>query len=200
MQKGGSGLIIIYAVVGLFLISQTMIISVNLIPSIIEDPFELKTYRKSLLHALVFSFGLFAAFWISRIDYRKLLKPALVYLALSVGLVSLLVVLLKKLISGKNVERWLFGSSVQPLEFVKISLIVFLAYYISSKGSLRKFGYFLWVFSVIVLHALLLFLQPDKGGALFVSFLSLSMVYVAGMSRKAFAIIVIFGILACPSL
>ncbi|MEN3034626.1 MAG: FtsW/RodA/SpoVE family cell cycle protein [Aquificaceae bacterium] len=193
MQGRDNGLIIIYAVIGLFLISQTMVVSVNLVPYFIENPLELKIYRKSILHAIVFGFGLFVALRISKFDYRRFLNPKVVYFMVFTSLLSLIIVLIKKLASGKNVERWLFGTSVQPLEFVKISLLIFMAYYISSKGSLRSFAHFIWAFFIVLCHAVLLFFQPDKGGAVFITLLSSAMAYVGGISKKPLLIAGVFS-------
>jgi cell division protein FtsW len=72
------------------------------------------------------------------------------------------------------------------LEFAKIAIIIFLSYYIVSKGSLRSIRTFSWASFIVLLHAILLVLQPDKGGALFILLLSFSLVYVGGIPYKLY--------------
>jgi cell division protein FtsW len=174
---------IFYSVVLLFLMGETAIISANALSA---SEFDVQTLKRPILQLVVFFAGLLFSFYIAKIDYRKLFKGKQVYLLVGFSLVSLFIVLVKKLISGKAVERWLFGSSVQPLEFAKIAIIIFLSYYIVSKGSLRSIKTFSWAFFIVLLHAIFLVLQPDKGGALFILLLSFSLMYVGAIPYRLY--------------
>jgi len=57
---------------------------------------------------------------------------------------------------------------------------------IASKGSLRSIKTFSWALFMVLLHAIFLVLQPDKGGALFILLLSFSLMYVGGIPYKLY--------------
>jgi len=174
---------IAYSVVLLFIMGEVAIISCNVLGF---AEFKYETLRRPLLQMIAFTFGFILAEFISRLDYRKLFNKKLAYSLVFLSFLSLTAVLIKKIITGKPIDRWLIGKSVQPLEFLKISIIVFLAYYIAVKGSLRSFAWTLWVSLLIFPNVLLLTLQPDNGGAVFVLLLSLSIMYVGGIPYKLY--------------
>ena len=146
--------------------------------------FKQEALRRPVLQAVAFGVGLLLAYWISKKDYRKLFDKRIAYLLMFISFSSLVGVYIKKLITKQPVDRWLIGKSVQPLELLKIAVIIFLAYYIVSKGSLRNPSWVLWAFSLIFLNVFFLLLQPDRGGAIFVLFLSMSLMYVGGLPYK----------------
>lgn len=133
----------------------------------------------------VFILSLFLLRFLSKVDSKKLKDKKLIYTLVGISFLSLLIVAVKKYISGSTVPvRWLFGTSIQPSEFSKIVLILFLAYYISDKGSLSNWKNFLWVMSIILGHALLLIIQPDLGMAFFVLLLSVTLIWIGGVSKR----------------
>ncbi len=154
--------------------------------------FDAQSMKRPILQLLAFLVGLFVSFYIARVDYKRFFNEKFVYALVGISLVSLLTVLVKKLILGKAVDRWLFGGSVQPLEFAKVVIILFLSYYIVSKGSLRNPKTFLWAFFIVFLHVIFLVLQPDKGGALFILLLSFSLMYVGGIPYKIYVPVAVF--------
>jgi cell division protein FtsW len=174
---------ILYSVVLLFLMGETAIISANVLSA---SEFDVQTLKRPVLQLVLFFAGLLSSFYIAKIDYKRLFKGRWVYLSVWFSLVSLFIVLVKKLTSGKAVERWLLSGSIQPLEFAKIAIIIFLSYYIVSKGSLRSIKTFSWAFFIVLLHAIFLVLQPDKGGALFILLLSFSLMYVGGIPYRLY--------------
>jgi rod shape determining protein RodA len=131
------------------------------------------------------------------IDYHKFARFS--YLMYGVGLILLIIVL----ISGKTSrgsQRWipLGPFMMQPSEFIKIPLMLTLAFYYSAtsrEGWLRR----LIVPGLIVLPGFLLILkQPDLGSSL--GFLSIFLVIAltVGMKSKAFGFIVLAALMLFP--
>jgi len=115
-----------------------------------------------------------------------------------------LVLLLLVYIPGLGVEmggshRWIrlpFGFSVQPSEFAKFAMIVFLATSLAKKGdSLRDFKVgFLPHILVIGTVVFLVLMQPDFGTAVIVTVVGLSMLFVAGVRLQHLLACVILAV------
>ena len=155
---------IIFSIFALFTIGETAIISINVVPYLMDSYSTLSLYKKPLLQLVVFFLGLYVANILARVDYRLFMKGVIPYFVIGFTVISLVAVVIKKFISGKMVDRWLLGTSIQPLEFAKISLVIFLSYYIVRKGNLRRWKNLSWALFFPFLIAFLLLLQPDKGG------------------------------------
>ncbi len=181
---------ILYSLLGLFLFGEMVIISVNIVPYFMDSYTKISIYKKPLTQLMVFLLGFLLASLLARYDYRLFLRGAIPYLIINLSLLSLVLVIVKKYTSGKPVERWLFGGSVQPLEFVKIGLILFLSYYIVRKGNLRQWKYLIWALFFPIAMAFLLLLQPDKGGAVFILLITALMVYVGGVPKRVYLIVI----------
>ena len=118
-----------------------------------------------------------------RIDYhhwRKLAVPALL-----VSLVLLVLVLLPG-IGGtvKGATRWirLPGFNLQPSEFAKIALIIYMAYSLEKKSDkIKSLSYgFLPYMVVLTVMLLLILKQPDLGAALTLAGVAILMLFAAG--------------------
>ncbi|ADC89711.1 cell cycle protein [Thermocrinis albus DSM 14484] len=177
---------ILTAVLLLFCMGYSVVLSVNLIPFLPENYSKFSIYKRPLLQLASFLVGLALARWLSFQNYRVLLRKEWLYSLVGVSTLSLIAVLVKKWATGKAVERWLIGGSLQPLELVKVSLILFVSGYIAIKGSLRKNSYMIWVASIVLLQAFLVSLQPDKGGAVFLLVLALTIMYVGGIPFQVY--------------
>ncbi|HZZ99132.1 MAG TPA: FtsW/RodA/SpoVE family cell cycle protein, partial [Candidatus Paceibacterota bacterium] len=94
--------------------------------------------------------------------------------------------------------RWLaFGPLVfQPAELLKLSLIIYLAAWFGGRNDrLRNWSYGVMPFVIVLgFAALLLVLQPDIGTLLVVSIIGLGMYFVAGISLKQLAGILLAGL------
>ena len=179
--------VLFFAVFLLFLIGLLNIISVRIVPSVL-DGFDPMSLRRPVLFLLAFAVGsLLMSFIAFALNYRKLNNQKLIYGAVAVSVLLLIAVLVKKALLGKPIDRWLIGSSVQPSEFSKIVLILFIAYYVSRKGYITRFRFLGWAVSVVLIHSILLMLQPDKGMALFVLALSWTLLWIGGVSPKVYA-------------
>ncbi|MDP2708680.1 MAG: putative lipid II flippase FtsW [bacterium] len=149
----------------------------------------------------IFGLGLgLAAAWIfSKIDYHLWRKYALGLLIVSV--ILLLLVFIPGL-SAKwgNSRSWIniFGFSLQPSEFVKITFLLYLAAWLEGrKKKLEEISGGLGPFiAVLGLIALLMLLQPDLGTLIIIGITSLIVYYVGGGRTRHILLIVIAGLIA----
>jgi len=143
--------------------------------------------------------GLVAFFLLSRIDYRYWRKYAFGFLIFSI--VLLLLVFIPGLSADYGKARsWIniFGFSLQPAEFVKLSFLLYLAAWLerrrdSLKDISQGIGPFLVTLGII---AFLMILQPDVGTLSIVAVTSLVVYFVGGGSIKHLLIIVVFSLLS----
>lgn len=141
----------------------------------------------------------FVGFWIFAVfDYHYWRKYAFVMLVCSVGL--LLLVFIPGLGGEWGTARsWIniFGFSLQPSEFVKLTFLLYLAAWMESRressGDFKQVTLpFLIVFGAI---AFLLLLQPDLGTLVIIGTISLLVYFVGGGSVKHISIMVVVGVL-----
>ncbi len=170
----------------IFLIGEITILSIKVFPYLFEG-LSWSNLKRPLMHALSFLVGIFLAGFVSHnFNYRKLNNKNLIYTLVAFSLVSLVLVIGKKLIFHMQVNRWLLGTSLQPSELSKLILVVFIAYYISKKGLIDRYSYLMWVAFIVMLHSLLLFLQPDKGMAIFILVSSFILIWFGGVSPRIY--------------
>lgn len=145
----------------------------------------LRRLSKNLKLFGVFILGLFILSFLSKLNYKKLKDKKVIYTLIATSVILLTIIVFKKFKLGEDKPvRWLLGTSIQPSEFSKIVLILFLAHYISDKGSLKSWVNFLWVMFIVLLHAMLLILQPDLGMAFFVLLLSATLIWIGGVAKR----------------
>jgi len=145
------------------------------------------------------SLGIIAFFILSKIDYHFWRRYALGFLFFSIFL--LLLVFIPGLSANYGKARsWInvFGFSLQPSEFVKISFLLYLSAWLESRRErlhdLKEgIGPFLVVLGII---AILMLLQPDLGTLLIISITSLLVYFVGGGRKRHILIIALIGILA----
>lgn len=136
--------------------------------------------KKEILFVAV---GLIFMFAAKKIPYRVYWKG--VYPLLLVVFVSLIGVLIFGHMGGEdNVKRWFrFGIfSVQPSEFAKLAVVIFVAYVLAKKREkIREFKKgFLPVLFLTGIYILLILAQKDLGGALTLGVIVFLMLFVAG--------------------
>lgn len=141
--------------------------------------------------------GALLLFAMARTDYRRLRPLAMPIMALTI--VALLAVLVIG-VQGGGARRWIgVGElTIQPAEFAKLAVIIYLAAWLSSKGEdLRSFEHGLLPFVVIIGSvSLLIMLQPNLGTTLIILIITVTMFYVAGASFTQMAALALTG-LAC---
>lgn len=143
-----------------------------------------------------------AFFGASLIDWG-FLKNTRIIITLFVFSVTLLFLLFAVGSVWKGAQSWFnFGSfSFQPVDFVKLVIILLLAKYFSRRhieiANIRHIlvsGFYVFVIFVLVL------LQPDFGSAIIIFFLWLGMVLVSGISKKHLLAVFLIGLVSFGAL
>ena len=142
--------------------------------------------------------GLAAMFVASRVDYRRYQAPAFVYGSLGFTVVCLIAVFAFPEINGAS--RWIrFGGlSFQPSEIAKITLPLFLAYFLTknekSVGDLKTTV--IPCIGALVLLGGLVFLEPDLGTAIVLCAIFSAVYFAAGAKLLHIASVALVMILA----
>ncbi len=90
---------------------------------------------------------------------------------------------------------------IQPVEFVKIVVIIFLAHFIEDKRIfLGELTTIIASFIIVSIVTFLILQQPDFGSALVVYGIWFGMIFVSGISKKYLITFLIFGVLASVSI
>lgn len=117
-------------------------------------------------------------------------NPCFVYGLLSFSL--FLLALCFVMPSMARVNRWvhLFGIRFQPSELAKISLILFLAYYLERKRDrIHEWRILIFPVFIVVLFTLLILKEPDFGTALLIFFICALMFYLGGVKLRHLGIL-----------
>jgi cell division protein FtsW len=97
-----------------------------------------------------------------------------------------------------NTNRWIvfFGLHFQPSELAKLSLILFLAFYMSKKQERMKAAHTLiFPAAVTMLMVLLIIKEPDYGTAMLVFIIGAVMLFIGGVRLGYFAVLGLFSAL-----
>ncbi len=151
-------------------------------------------FQRQSLFALA-SLVVMAAFaWMPR---RILHGPVYLWLLCIVGLLALTLVPPFSVKAG-GARRWMHLGPVtlQPMELAKVALVFYLAYFFSQKQKLvRSFSVgFIPPVMVTGFLGLILLLQPDFGGAVFLGMLFFLMSLVGGTRLTYLAVSMMFGV------
>ncbi len=181
------------ATIGLALFGLVMVYSAS---AIIAQKENGNQFYYAIKQGMWTGIGLVAMFITMHLDYRWLRNRRLVYALLIVTALMLLAVFGFSPINGAR--RWirLRAFSIQPSEISKITLAIFLAYFLEKRageeGSLLKT--FLPAALVTGLLALLVVVEPDLGTALMLAVIFVVVIYTAG------ARLLHLGMAAAPAL
>ncbi len=151
--------------------------------------FSLLNFKKQAAFA---SFGFLLLIAVSMIDYFTWRSFGIYLYFLGIFL------LVAVLVFGQTVngtKGWfnLFGLSMQPVEFVKIILIIFLARYFSSVSiKVKQIKHLLVTATGTFLLVILVLKQPDFGSALILLAIWAAMVAIAGFDKKYLFTIILF--------
>ncbi|MFQ5721091.1 MAG: FtsW/RodA/SpoVE family cell cycle protein, partial [Candidatus Aminicenantales bacterium] len=91
-----------------------------------------------------------------------------------------------------NANRWiqLFGLRFQPTELAKLSLILFLSYYLGrKKDKLAEFRTLIFPLTILFLFILLIIKEPDYGTALLICVVCSVLLFIGGIKIKHFLIL-----------
>lgn len=177
----------------LVLIGLMMVFSAS---GILAERIQADTYyffKRQILFLFIGGMGLGVAMYLPERLIHNLHYPALL---LSFFLLALCLTPLGA--SAKGAHRWIgFGPlRLQPMEFSKIALVLYLAYFMSTKqGIIKTFSKgVIPPFIITGFLCLLLLLQPDFGGAAFCAILLFIMCFVGG---TRFVYLAVSALIAC---
>ena len=175
--------VIILSIIGIIMITSSSIIWAEYK---FDDPYK---YMKSQI--LFFLISIILMFFISKIDYKLYYKYANIIFLLS--LLLMILVLIPGIGKVSNVSRSWFGIGgfgIQPSEFMKLSIIIFISKYIS----IKKFNLFKILILIFLVFGLIM-LQPDFGTGIIIVMISISLLYLCGVSMKLFFRLGFIGII-----
>jgi rod shape determining protein RodA len=160
-----------------------------------QDPFFIR-------QAAWLALGIIVFFASASIDWRFLRRGSIAGIVYAVFLIPLVIlVVLGHATQGAKSWFDLGPFALQPIEFVKIALIIALAKYFSRRHiAIRNIRHILVSGAYAGIVFILTALQPDFGSALIIGFIWLGMVLISGISRWQLAAVFITGILALGGL
>ncbi len=155
-------------------------------------------FTRQIIWAVV---GLAVFFIFSLFDWRFLKKGELllVFFGASAVLLSLLLFLNKSI---RGVSSWidLGFLSVEPVDPIKILLILILAKYFSRRHiQIAHIKHIIISGFYMAVPLFLVFLQPDLGSAFVIFMIWLGMIIITGVSKKHLAVLFLGGILVIAS-
>lgn len=147
-------------------------------------------FGKQVVFAIV---GLGVMFFVGSMDYRHLARMSTLLYFLTLGILGL-VLLIGEPVRGTVGWLSFFGLQVQPVEFAKLILIIFLARFIAKKRT--ELGEWTRLIASLFLSALMILLvlkQPDLGSSLVLMFIWVAMILVSGIRLKHFVVLSVLG-------
>lgn len=140
--------------------------------------------------------GLIFIIVLSVVDYRTLRSYA--NLSYWVGVVLLVGILLFG-VTIRGTQGWysIFGQVFQPVELVKILVIVFLSKFLAQKATDFNLKNMLLSFIFVALPLGLVLMQPDLGSAMTFIALWLGMIWLTRIKKSHMALIAAFLIVVC---
>ena len=171
------------ATIGLAFFGLVMVYSASAVKASFEHGGTGAHYSYAAKQAVWLFLGL-AGMWLTmRFDYRRLCRREVVYPLLVMLVMALVAVFGFGRVNGAR--RWirLGGLSLQPSEFAKIGLALFLAYYLDKRRGVEGSFNLTFMPCILVTGVLagLVALEPDLGTALMLILMCAVMCYVAGV-------------------
>lgn len=139
--------------------------------------------------AFFVGFGVVLLFLFTFIDYH-FLKSLSRYLYWFGALILISVLIFGQTLNGTKGWFSIAGFGIQPVEFIKIILIIFLSGYFSNLATkVKTLRHFIFSLVSTLVFVGLIILQPDFGSALVLMSIWLVMVIMAGFDKKYFVVI-----------
>ena len=144
--------------------------------------------------------GLFFLFIVANIDYIKVLDFAYLFYGINLAVLVLLLIFGGERYGAK---RWidLGPFSLQPSEFVKITVILALALFLEQRREKTgTLGNFIFAGALVAPAFIMIFLQPDLGTAVVLIPILFSMLFICGERVKYLFVTMGLGLLSLPFL
>lgn len=171
------------ATIGLALFGVVMVYSASAVIAVQENHSQFHYVIKQGVWTMI---GFAAMFMAMRFDYQRLNRRWIAYGFLLVTVVLLLAVFAFSPVNGAR--RWikLAGFSAQPSEIAKLSLAVFLAYFLNKRAGAEEsfWGTFLPCILALGLLAGLVVKEPDLGTALMLAIICMTICFAAGVRPR----------------
>lgn len=153
-----------------------------------------------LKQTIFFVMGCGIALTIACIDYRVLISLAPI--GYIVGLILLVLVLtVGKVVKGSQSWIDLGPIGFQPSEFVKLVMVLFLAWLLTRMGRrVQGFAYLIATLGCVAVPTLLIFKQPDLGTAAAMGPIAVAMLYAAGCRTRQLLALALVGLMGLPIL
>ncbi|MBD3426192.1 MAG: rod shape-determining protein RodA [Candidatus Omnitrophica bacterium] len=183
----------------LFAVLAIITIGIVFIYSATWDPVSSVGLRTLVIKQMIWvAGGLLLVFLITNIDYMRLVNYA--YLAYVINLLALVFLLF---FGGERygARRWidLGPLSIQPSEFMKVTVIMVLAAFLGERReNAGSFGNFAGSIVLIFPAAVLIFLQPDLGTAFVLVPILFTMLFICGENVKYIVSSIILGLASLP--
>lgn len=171
-------------------LSSLLLISIGIL--VIYSSSQILAFQQSLFVVV----GFLGYIIVSQLNYKSFH-----ILVLPIYLFTLLLLLVVFIlgVETRGVLRWIpIGSlNIQPSEFAKIALIIFLAdFWVKRMPTIKNI---LLSLSLTAPFIILIFRQPDLGSALTVAAIWLGMLFASGVSFKKVAVVILISILFIPA-
>lgn len=142
-------------------------------------------FKKQTVFFVIGLFLMLAASRFNYVLYRSVSRPFYLFsLLLLVG-----VLLFGTTVRGTQGWFVLLGISVQPVELMKLGLILLLAVFAARQArAFQTIGFFFGSLFLMIVPVILVLLQPDFGSALLLFLIWLSLMFIAG-ARKSYLLI-----------
>lgn len=174
---------LVFSIIVLGIISIGSANRINTIQLSISNPVFLKSefFNQIIWFLIGIFFMLLAAF----IDYRTIAKFYIPIYLFNILLLILVLTIGKEI---NNVKRWLFG--IQPSEFSKIFMIIFIAKYIeNNKNNINEFKKLFLLFVLVFIPLLLIKVQPSLSACLVLVAILIFQLFAGNLSLKYIKII-----------
>jgi cell division protein FtsW len=144
---------------------------------------EFHYFKRHLFTIVIGLFFMFLAYLMKPSVMRSMAIPLLV-----VSFLLLILVFIPSVgVSAGGAKRWLrlWPSTFQPSELVKLSMVVFLAWYMSRpEYRTDRFWSFLIPVSILAGFQIAIIKQPDFGAAMSLAILTFAMLFISGMKLR----------------
>jgi rod shape determining protein RodA len=153
------------------------------------------SYNFIIKQLIAFGIGMLLIVIIIQYDYKIIAEHSKWLYAAGLFLIILVVVIG---MAAGGAKRWIniFGISIQPSEFMKPILVVFLAnmlYQRKREGSALSLRDIALPMVYIIIPFILIVKQPDLGTGIIVILVSLSMLWFVGLKKSTYALLFSFG-------
>ncbi|MCL2877196.1 MAG: putative lipid II flippase FtsW [Acidobacteria bacterium] len=130
-------------------------------------------------------FGFLALLGLMHVDYHFFQKPKMLAFILILAATALIVVMTQPAVKGAH--RWIsiYGISIQPSEFAKLAVLVFIAWFLQTYGkTLNRTDRIVVICATVAFFAGLIVIEPDLGQALTLCLVAAILLVMAGLAWR----------------